>query len=107
MSAAPLGSENAKAKVCDEPLPEFGVTEIAEGPVFAATKEAVSLIGPSIVTDALAVVPVNEPAPVPLQPANTKPVPGVALMGIVWPALDQLLTGLTVPPVPAFIVRKY
>jgi len=100
-----LGSENANAKVCDAPLPEFGVTETAEGPL-ERRKDAVSVIGPLIVIEVLLAAPVYEPVPVPVHPENMEPVGGVAEIVRVCPALNQLLDGLTVPPAE-FMVRKY
>ena len=44
ISVAPLGSENANANVCDDPLPVFGVTEIgAGGPPLVMVSDAVAL----------------------------------------------------------------
>ena len=45
--------------------------------------------------------------PLPTQPAKLKPEFGLALMVTFDPALRQLLAGVTVPPAPALIVRKY
>jgi hypothetical protein len=64
-------------------------------------------MGPFIVTELLLTAPVKEPLPVPVQPANEEPLAGVAEIATVCPALNQPLDGLTVPPAPAFMVRKY
>ena len=50
-------------------------------------------------------VPVYEPDPLSVQLLKLLLSDGVALMETLVPAVLQLLTGLTLPPVPAFIVR--
>ena len=45
ISVAPLGSENANANVCDDPLPVFGVTEAGAG--------GPPLLAPVMVSDAV------------------------------------------------------
>src|ERR1041384_5935985 len=67
---------------------------------------AVGVIGSFIVTDAEALVPENEPLPVPVQLSIWKPSDGVALMPTTALLFCQPLAGLTLPPAPAFIVRK-
>ena len=69
-------------------------------------KFAVSVIGPFIVTLAGLLAPVNDPEPLPVHPLKLKPLAGVAEIDTTCPLLNQALDGLTVPPVPAFIVRK-
>src|SRR5438552_3896883 len=69
-------------------------------------KFAVSVIGPFIVTLAGLVVPLNDPVPVPLRLPKLKPAFGVAEIFTVCPLLKKALDGLTVPPVPALIVRR-
>jgi hypothetical protein len=49
--------------------------------------------------------PEYEPVPLPVQVVKLLPSDGVALIETLVPAVLQLLVGLTVPPVPAFIVR--
>ena len=68
---------------------------------------AASLIGPPITIETGLVVPVKEPVPLPVQPVNVCPVPGFAVIETLAPLFFQPLAGVTVPPVPALIVRKY
>jgi hypothetical protein len=63
--------------------------------------------GAFIVTFTGFVPPENDPLPVPVQASNEYPVEGVALTWTDWPALKKAFAGPTVPPVPAFIVRRY
>ena len=70
-------------------------------------KVAVSVIGPPIVTEAGLVAPENDPVPVPLQFVKLKPVLGLAVIETVEPLFFHPLGGVTVPPVPAIMVRKY
>lgn len=70
-------------------------------------KLAVSVIGPFMIKVAGLPEPLKDPTPLPIQPVNVKPLFGKAEMVTLCPALIQLLNGLTVPPVPAFIVKKY
>jgi hypothetical protein len=51
--------------------------------------------------------PVYAPVPIPDQPVKLKPLSGVAEIETLCPLPNQLLGGVTLPPVPAFIVRKY
>jgi hypothetical protein len=64
-------------------------------------------MGPPIVMETGLVVPEKEPVPVPLQLVNVKPVDGVAVIFTTDPLLFHPLAGVTLPPVPALIVRKY
>src|SRR5579864_6457692 len=105
--AAPVDSLKVNAKVCANPLPLAGVTETAAGGPLKAWNDAVSAIGPFMVTDALAAVPVKDPDPVPLQPVNALPLFADAEIPTPCPALNQLLAGFTPPPDPADMVRKY
>ena len=70
-------------------------------------KFGVSVIGPFIVTLALLPKPVKDPEPVPLQLMKPNPAFGVAEIPIICPLLKKLLFGPPVPPLPAFIVKKY
>jgi hypothetical protein len=63
-------------------------------------------MGPFIVTDAGFVLPEKEPDPFPVQPVKPKPAFGLPLIATFCPALNQLLAGAAVPPLPLFIVRK-
>jgi hypothetical protein len=51
--------------------------------------------------------PVYEPLPLPVHPVKENPAFGVAVIETPVPAFLQPLAGETVPPAPAFIVRKY
>ena len=53
------------------------------------------------------VVPEKEPEPLPVQLLKVNPLLGVALIGPLDPLFFQPLAGVTVPPVPAFMVKKY
>jgi hypothetical protein len=64
-------------------------------------------MGPFIVTVVGLLVPLNDPNPIPDQLLNTKLGFGVAEIPTPVPMLYQPLGGLTVPFVPAFIVKKY
>ena len=68
-------------------------------------KTVVSVIGPFIVIAAGLLVPEYEPLPLPVQPPNAYPLFAVALMFTTALLFCQLLSGLTLPPAPAFIVR--
>jgi hypothetical protein len=70
-------------------------------------KLPVSVIAPPIITFTGLLGPVYDPLPLPLHPLKLYPNPlfAVALIVTVSPLLRQLLTGLTVPPVPEFIVK--
>ena len=68
-------------------------------------KLPVSVMGAFIVTEDELLLPEYEPVPVPVQPPNVYPLPAVALMPTLAPLLYQPLPGLTLPPVPAFMVR--
>jgi hypothetical protein len=70
-------------------------------------KAAVSDIGPPIVIVVGLVVPEKEPVPEPVQPLKLKPDDGIALIDTLVPLFFQPLIGLTFPPAPAVIVRKY
>jgi hypothetical protein len=98
---------NANAKVCDAPLPVFGFTDTEEGGPLETWNEAVSVMGPFSVIEVLFAAPVYEPVPVPVHPVKVPPLAGVAEIATVCPARNQLLDGVTVPPAPAFMVRKY
>ena len=62
-------------------------------------------MGPPIVMDAGLVEPEKDPAPVPPQLVKLYPVAGLAVIEIFVPLFFQPLLGLTVPPVPALIVK--
>ena len=62
-------------------------------------------MGPPIVIEAGLFVPVKEPVPLPVQLVKLYPLAGVAVIETVDPLLLHPLLGLTVPPVPAVIVR--
>ena len=64
-------------------------------------------MGPPIVIETGLVVPEKEPVPVPVQPPKVKPVDGVAVIFTTDPLFFHPLAGVTLPPVPALIVRKY
>ena len=70
-------------------------------------KVAVSVMGPPIVIEAGLFVPLKEPVPLPVQLVKLYPLAGVALIEITAPLFLQRLLGVTVPPVPCAIVRKY
>ena len=78
------------------------VTEIEIG-----LKLAVSAMGPFIATVAGLLVPLYDPAPVPLQAAKPCPAFAEAEMLTLCPLLKYPLGGLTVPPVPALMVKRY
>ena len=63
-------------------------------------------MGPFIVIDAGLLVPVNDPGPLPIQLEKVKPGDACALITPFVPAFCHPLVGSTVPPAPAFIVRK-
>src|ERR1044072_4948104 len=69
-------------------------------------KFPVSVIGPFIVTFAGLTVPLNEPAPLPVQLLKMKPLFGDAETLTVVPLLCQPLAGLTVPFPELLMVRK-
>src|SRR5579863_5721629 len=92
MSVAPLGSENANAKVCDDPLPEFGVTETGAG--------GPPLLAPVTVSDAVAVWFKDPLAPVTVMvkpPAEALPV--VVMVSVVEPE-PVIVVGLKLPVTP-------
>ena len=64
-------------------------------------------MGPPIVIEAGLFVPVKEPVPVPVQLTKWKPRLALALIETCFPAFCQPLAGVTVPPLPAVMVRKY
>ena len=68
---------------------------------------AVSVMGPPIVIEAGLFGPEYAPVPLPVQLLKLKPLAGVALIETVAPLFFHPLAGLTLPPVPAVIVRKY
>jgi hypothetical protein len=70
-------------------------------------KLAVSVIGPFIVTFPGLFGPVYDPDPIPVHPVKLNPLFGVAVIVTPCPLLKKALEGLTPPPAPAFIVRKY
>ena len=65
------------------------------------------VIGPFMVTEAGLFDPVYEPDPDPVQLVKAYPLLAVAVMGTNCPLSNQLLTGVAVPPVVVFVVRKY
>ena len=67
--------------------------------------DAVSVIGPFIVTEGELPLPEYEPLPLPDQPLKLYPLFGVALIETDAPLFLHPLLGLAAPPVPAFIVR--
>jgi len=67
--------------------------------------EAVSVIGAFIVTDDELLLPECDPLPLPVELLKLYPLFGLALMDTAASLLYQPLLGLTVPPVPALIVR--
>jgi hypothetical protein len=66
-----------------------------------------SVIGPFIVTLEGFAAPVNDPAPVPVQPENEKPVLGVAEIGTISPLSKNPVAGEVLPPAAGFIVSWY
>lgn len=64
-------------------------------------------MGPFMVTEAGLVVPEKEPFPLPVQLTKWKLRFAFALIVTCFPAFCHRLAGVTVPPLPAFIVRKY
>ncbi len=76
---------------------------------------AVSVIGPSIVTEAEADVPLNEPKPAPahetkadpFHETNMKPLFGVASIGTLAYAFCHSVSGVAVPPAVDLMVRRY
>ena len=70
-------------------------------------KVAVSVMGPLIVIDAGLFGPEYEPVPVPVQLLKLKPLFGVAVIETTAPLFFHPLAGVTLPPVPAAIVKKY
>ena len=75
------------------------------GGVPKIAKLAVSVTGPSIVTEAEPFDPEYEPLPLPAQPLNAQPSEAVALMPTTALLLFQPLAGLALPPNSAFMVR--
>jgi len=83
--------------------------------VVRGVKVAFSVMGPFMVTDAEAEVPLNEPEPDPVhetkvdpfQEVKVKPLLGVARMGTWVLAFCQPVEGVVVPPALDWIVRKY
>src|SRR5947209_16528747 len=75
--------------------------------VDSGVKLAVSVIGPFTVTLAGLLEPLKDPEPLPVQLLKPNPALGAAEMPTPVPLLYQPLGGLTVPPDPVFIVRKY
>jgi hypothetical protein len=67
--------------------------------------EAISVIGAFIVTDDEMLLPEYEPLPLPVQPLKLYPLFVIALIGTLAPLFFHPLPGLTVPPLPAFMVR--
>ena len=65
------------------------------------------MIGPPIVIETGLLVPEKDPVPVPLQLVKRYPAAGLAVIDTVDPLFFHPLAGVTVPPVPADIVRKY
>jgi hypothetical protein len=78
-------------------------------------KTAVSVMGPFIVTEAEAEVPLNDPEPDPVHETKVdpfhetkvKPLSGVAVMGTWVLALCQSVEGVVVPPGVDWMVRRY
>ena len=70
-------------------------------------KAPVSVTGPRTVIDAGLLTPEYELDPLPVQLPKLKPVAGVALIETTVPLFFHPLAGLSVPPVPGLIVRKY
>jgi hypothetical protein len=70
-------------------------------------KLAASVIGPFIVKIAGLLEPVKAPDPLPVQPLKLNPLFAKAETLTLWPLLKYPLDGVTVPPVPALIVKKY
>jgi hypothetical protein len=68
---------------------------------------AVSVMGPPIVIESGLFGPEYEPVPLPVQLLKLKPLADVALIETVAPLFFQPLGGVTLPPVPAVMVRKY
>ncbi len=75
--------------------------------LLVGAKDAVSVIGPFIVTEAEDEVPLNEPEPEPLHDTKVKPLLGVASIGITAFAFWYPVGGATVPPALDCIVRRY
>ncbi len=83
--------------------------------VVMGAKVAVSLIGPFIVTEAEAEVPLNAPEPDPVHETKVdpfhetkvKPLLGVASIGIIALAFCHPVDGVVVPPVLDLMVRRY
>jgi hypothetical protein len=70
-------------------------------------KVAVSVIAPSIVTEAEGEVPLNEPEPEPVHDTKVKPLLGVASIGITALPSCHPVGGATVPPALVWMVRRY
>ncbi len=78
-------------------------------------KVAVSVMGPFIVTEAEADLPLNEPEPTPVQETNVdpfqetkvKPLLGVASIGTEASAFCHPVGGVVVPPGVDWMVRRY
>ena len=68
---------------------------------------AVSVMGPFIVIEAGLDVPEKEPVPLPVQLLKVLPWAAVAVICPLAPLFLHPLAGVTLPPVPAFMVRKY
>jgi hypothetical protein len=85
----------------------FNCIHAARVDINYGVKVAVSVMGPPIVIEAGLSGPEYEPMPLPVQLLKLKPRAGLALMETVAPLFFHPLAGLTLPPVPAIIVRKY
>ena len=70
-------------------------------------KLPVSVTGPFMVINVELLVPEYELVPNPVHPLKAKPLDADALIFTTELLLFQPLAGLTLPPGPAFIVRKY
>ena len=72
-----------------------------------AVKVAVSKIGAFIVTEVELMVPEYDPVPLPAQLLKLYPLVGVAPIATTDPLSYHPPIGLTLPPVPAAIVKSY
>ncbi len=64
-------------------------------------------MGPFIVIEAGLFVPEYDPVPLPVQLLKASLLAGFPVIETAAPLFFQPLAGVTVPPDPAFIVRKY
>ena len=83
----------------------LGLAETVTEEGGATLKEAVSVMGPFMVIEAGLFVPEYDPVPVPVQLLKLEqPLAGLAVIDTIFPLFCQPVAGVTLPPVPWFIV---